>query len=276
MRPPRKIRRPPDVGRIIDRTIVRLWDTIEELEALNPAELHFYRVAVFGSARVQPGDKEYAQVRELASRLTELGCDIVTGGGPGLMEAANEGAASSRERGNRKTRSFGLTIAIPYEKANPYLDSVTAHRTFFSRLHHFVRMSQAFMIFPGGIGTALELMMVWQLLQVGFMTERPVVLVGEMWSGLLHWMRQEMVPRKLVNSEDLDLVHLSTSLDEAVALVERHKQKFDSARELLSLERRRAERAEKDPNPAVAPPEAEENGETAAAGSAEPIEPTVR
>lgn len=276
MRPPRKIRRPPDVGRIIDRTIVRLWDTIEELEALNPAELHFYRVAVFGSARVQPGDKEYAQVRELASRLTELGCDIVTGGGPGLMEAANEGAASSRERGNRKTRSFGLTIAIPYEKANPYLDSVTAHRTFFSRLHHFVRMSQAFMIFPGGIGTALELMMVWQLLQVGFMTERPVVLVGEMWSGLLHWMRQEMVPRKLVNSEDLDLVHLSTSLDEAVALVERHKQKFDSARELLILERRRAERAEKDPNPAVAPPEAEENGETAAAGSAEPIEPTAR
>lgn len=276
MRPPRKIRRPPDVGRIIDRTIVRLWDTIEELEALNPAELHFYRVAVFGSARVQPGDKEYAQVRELASRLTELGCDIVTGGGPGLMEAANEGAASSRERGNRKTRSFGLTIAIPYEKANPYLDSVTAHRTFFSRLHHFVRMSQAFMIFPGGIGTALELMMVWQLLQVGFMTERPVVLVGEMWSGLLHWMRQEMVPRKLVNSEDLDLVHLSTSLDEAVALVERHKQKFDSARELLILERRRAERAEKDPTPAVAPPEAEENGETAAAGSAEPIEPAAR
>jgi uncharacterized protein (TIGR00730 family) len=282
MRAPRKPRRPPDVGRIIDRTIVRLWDTIEELESLNPAELHFYRVAVFGSARVQPGDKEYAQVREVASRLTELGCDIVTGGGPGLMEAANEGAASSRTRGSRKTRSFGLTIAIPYEKANPYLDSVTAHRTFFSRLHHFVRMSQAFIIFPGGIGTALELMMVWQLLQVGFMTERPVILVGSMWSGLLQWMRQEMVPRRLVNAEDLDLVHLSTSLDEAVALVERHKKKFDSARENLILERRRVERAEKDPPPAVrslmADAEAdlrEANGEAASRESEEPVEPTV-
>ena len=128
---------------------------------------------------------------------------IVTGGGPGLMEAANEGAASSR--GTRKTRSFGLTISIPYEKANPYLDTVTAHRTFFSRLHHFVRMSQAFIIFPGGIGTSLELFMVWQLLQVGFLTERPVVLVGDMWRGLLDWMRREMVSRRLMDANDLEL-----------------------------------------------------------------------
>jgi uncharacterized protein (TIGR00730 family) len=241
--PSRKIRREPDVGKIIDRTIVRLWDTIEELEALNPAELLYYRVAVFGSARIQPGDKEYAEVRKLASRLTELGCDIVTGGGPGLMEAANEGAASSRGNGKKKTRSFGLTIAVPYEKANPYLDSVTAHRTFFSRLHHFVRMSQAFVIFPGGIGTALELLMVWQLLQVGFMTERPVVLVGEMWQGLVDWMRREMVPRKLINAEDLDLVHLVSSIEEAATWIERHKEKFDQAREKLILERRRAARA---------------------------------
>jgi uncharacterized protein (TIGR00730 family) len=251
--PSRKIRREPDVGKIIDRTIVRLWDTIEELEALNPAELLYYRVAVFGSARIRTGDKEYGEVRKLASRLTELGCDIVTGGGPGLMEAANEGAASSRGNGKKKTRSFGLTIAVPYEKANPYLDSVTAHRTFFSRLHHFVRMSQAFVIFPGGIGTALELMMVWQLLQVGFMTERPVVLVGEMWQGLVDWMRREMVPRKLINGEDLDLVHLVGSIEEAATWIERHKEKFDQAREKLILERRRAARAIADPAPAALP-----------------------
>ena len=251
MKPEKKIRREPDVGKIIDRTIVRLWDTIEELEALNPAELHFYRVAVFGSARIRPEDKEYAEVRALASRLTGLGCDIVTGGGPGLMEAANEGAASSRGNGKLKTRSFGLTIAIPYEKANPYLDSVTAHRTFFSRLHHFVRMSQAFVIFPGGIGTALELMMVWQLLQVGFMTERPVVLVGEMWRGLIDWMRREMVPRRLVNEEDLDLARLVDSIEEAAAVIDEHKKKFDQAREKLILERRRSARAENDPPPAV-------------------------
>ena len=246
----RKVRREPDVGKIIDRTIVRLWNTIEELEELTPAELHFYRVAVFGSARIRPGDREYDEVRGLASRLTELGCDIVTGGGPGLMEAANEGAASSR--GTRKTRSFGLTISIPYEKANPYLDTVTAHRTFFSRLHHFVRMSQAFVIFPGGVGTSLELFMVWQLLQVGFLTERPVVLVGDMWRGLLDWMRREMVSRSLMDPADLDLVTLASSIDEAVAQIERHKVKFDVAREQYILERRRAARAEAAP-PSVEP-----------------------
>jgi hypothetical protein len=250
MRITSKVRREPEVGKIIDRTIVRLWDTIEELESLNPAELHFYRVAVFGSARVKTGDAEYGQVRELASRLTGIGCDIVTGGGPGLMEAANEGAASSR--GSRKTRSFGLTIAIPYEKANPYLDSVTPHRTFFSRLHHFVRMSQAFVIFPGGVGTALELLMVWQLLQVGFLTERPVVLIGEMWRGLVDWMRQEMVSRQLVDDADLDLVQLTDSIDTAVHLIERHKLKFDAAREQIILERKRAARAEQGP-PGVEP-----------------------
>ena len=250
MRSTRKVRREPDVGKIIDRTIVRLWDTIEELEALNPAELHFYRVSVFGSARIQSGDPEYLEVRALASRLTELGCDIVTGGGPGLMEAANEGAASSR--GSRKTRSFGLTISIPSEKANPYLDTVTAHRTFFSRLHHFVRMSQAFVIFPGGIGTSLELFMVWQLLQVGFLTERPVVLVGEMWRGLVDWMSREMVSRRLMDAEDLHLVTLATSIDDAVSKIERHKVKFDAAREQIILARRRASRAEDAP-PSVEP-----------------------
>ena len=250
-RPEKKVRREPDVGKIIDRTIVRLWDTIEELEALTPAELRFYRVAVFGSARLKVGDQEYEDVRGLASRLTEMGCDIVTGGGPGLMEAANEGAAISR--GTRKTRSFGLTIAIPYEKANPYLDSVTAHRTFFSRLHYFVRMSQAFVIFPGGVGTTLELLMVWQLLQVGFMTERPVVLVGEIWNGLLEWFRRDMVPRGLINDSDLDLVQLVPSVEKAAELIERHKRTFDEAREKFILEKRRAERAEKDVPHVVAP-----------------------
>ena len=205
---------------------------------------------VFGSARVTPDDPIYADAVEVGRRIAQAGFAVVTGGGPGLMEAANEGAASSR--GTRKTRSFGLTISVPYEKANPYLDTVTAHRTFFSRLHHFVRMSQAFVIFPGGIGTSLELFMVWQLLQVGFLTERPVVLVGDMWRGLIDWMRREMLSRQLLNAEDLNLVTLAPSIDEAVEKIERHKRKFDAAREQIILERRRAERAASAP-PAVEP-----------------------
>jgi predicted Rossmann-fold nucleotide-binding protein len=155
---------------------------------------------------------------------------------------------------------------------------VTAHRTFFSRLHHFVRMSQAFVVFPGGIGTALELMMVWQLLQVGFMTERPVVLVGGMWRGLLDWMESEMVPRKLVNPADLDLVHLSSSVEDAVQMIEKHKRRFDATRDTLILERRRAERAEQDPAPAVTPEAitASESSELVETEPGEPVEPTVR
>ena len=226
--PEKKVRRSPDVGKIIDRTIVRLWDTIEELEALTPAELRFYRVAVFGSARLKIGDQEYEDVRGLASRLTEMGCDIVTGGGPGLMEAANEGAAISR--GTRKTRSFGLTIAIPYEKANPYVDSVTAHRTFFSRLHHFVRMSQAFLVFPGGIGTALESFMTWQLVQVGMLRERPVVFVGAHWRGLFDWMRSTVLQGGYINPRDFDLVRLVEDPAEAVAVVAEAKAAFEARR----------------------------------------------
>jgi predicted Rossmann-fold nucleotide-binding protein len=108
-------------------------------------------------------------------------------------------------------------------------------------------MSQAFVIFPGGIGTSLELFMVWQLLQVGFLTERPVVLVGNMWRGLLDWMRQEMVSRSLMNANDLELVSLAPSIDQAIAQIERHKVRFDAAREQIILERRRAARAEDAP-----------------------------
>ncbi|MGH9316543.1 MAG: hypothetical protein ACRD1P_05495, partial [Thermoanaerobaculia bacterium] len=102
------------------------------------------------------------------------------------------------------------------------------------------------------------------LLQVGFMTERPVILMGGMWRGLVEWMRRDMVPQKLVNAEDLDLVRLPRSIDEAVAIIEAHKVKFDAAREMLILEARRATRAEKDPPPAPGNVENVGNGEKAA------------
>jgi uncharacterized protein (TIGR00730 family) len=232
----KSVRRDHDVHKLIDRTIVRLWETIEELEALTPAEYQYYRVAIFGSARVQPGDQLYEDVRSLARRLSEMGCDIVTGGGPGLMEAGNVGAKGG---GNRSTRSIGLTITIPSEQGpNAYLDRVTAHRTFFSRLHHFVRMSHAFVIFPGGIGTALETFMIWQLCQVGFIADRPLVFVGEMWDGLIEWMRRDMLSRRLIDEPDLALARRVDSIEDALAIISENKADFDGRRE-ARLESRR-------------------------------------
>lgn len=223
----------PDPGRIIDRIIVNLWQTIEEVERLQPEEMRFFRVTIFGSARITPADEIYLRVRDTAASLARLGCDIVTGGGPGLMAAANEGAKQGDPTG--RIRSIGLTIELPHfeEGPNPFLDRVTAHRTFFSRLHHFVRMSHAFLVFPGGIGTALESFMTWQLIQVGMLRERPVVFVGEHWRGLLDWMRTTMVPSGYIHAEDLDQVRIVDDPRDAVAIVAEARAAFDARRRAL-------------------------------------------
>lgn len=219
-----------DPARAIDRIIVNLWATIEDLERLQPEESRFFRVTIFGSARITPSDDIYTGVRETAARLAGMGCDIVTGGGPGLMAAANEGAKSGDPTG--RIRSIGLTIELPNleEGPNPFLDRITAHRTFFSRLHHFVRMSQAFLVFPGGIGTALESFMTWQLVQVGMLRERPVVFVGAHWKGLLEWMREAMLSGGYINARDFELVRQVDDPRDAVAIVAEAKKAFDARR----------------------------------------------
>lgn len=226
-------RRASDANRAIDRIIVNLWATIEDIERLQPEESRFFRVTIFGSARITPSDEIYGRVRDTAASLARLGCDIVTGGGPGLMAAANEGAKSGDPTG--RIRSIGLTIELPNveESPNPYLDRITAHRTFFSRLHHFVRMSHAFLVFPGGIGTALESLMTWQLMQVGMLRDRPVVFVGEHWRGLLAWMRESMLEGGYVNARDLDHVRLVDDPAEAIEIVAEARRAFDARRREL-------------------------------------------
>ena len=118
---------------------------------------------------------------------------------------------------NSKARSFGLPIHLPFEESmNPFVDRVFRHRTFFSRLHHFVRLSSAFVVFPGGIGTALETFMIWQLLQVRHLKKHPFLLVGAMWPGLIDWMKETMVSRGLVGADDLEFVTLVDSADDAI------------------------------------------------------------
>ena len=207
-----------DPTHVLDRAIYQLWETINDLDQIQPERVEHYRVSVFGSSRIRRGDPIYEEVKKLSSELARLGIDIVTGGGPGLMEAANAGAREGQAGG--KSRSFGLAIHLPSEEAaNPFVDKVFRHRTFFSRLHHFIRLSSAFIVMPGGIGTALELFMVWQLLQVKHMKEHPLILVGTMWPGLIEWMRATMVERGLVSPPDFDVIKVVGSSDEAIPII---------------------------------------------------------
>ncbi len=222
---PAKKKHTPDPTYILDKAIYQLWETINDIDQIQPERVEHYRVSIFGSSRIRRGDPIYDQVKKLSFELAHMGIDIVTGGGPGLMEAANSGAIEGQIESH--ARSFGLAIHLPSEEqSNPFVDKVFRHRTFFSRLHHFVRLSSAFIVFPGGIGTALEMFMVWQLLQVKHMRQHPLILVGTMWNGLIEWMRATMVERGLVSPPDLDVVSVVSSSEEAIPIIAASYERF--------------------------------------------------
>jgi uncharacterized protein (TIGR00730 family) len=225
-----KKRAPGDPSQILDKAIYQLWETINDLDQIQPERVEHYRVSIFGSSRIRHGDPIYEEVKTLSYELARMGIDIVTGGGPGLMEAANSGASEGQLQS--KARSFGLAIHLPTEEAaNPFVDKVFRHRTFFSRLHHFVRLSSAFIVMPGGIGTALELFMVWQLLQVKHMTEHPLILVGTMWGGLIEWIDRTMVQKGLVSPKDLNIVTVVGSSTEAIPIISTSFERFKEEKE---------------------------------------------
>jgi hypothetical protein len=214
--------RPESTGDVIEQALLDLWSVANRLARIPPADDR-YRVTIFGSARIAPGDEAYEQVKGLAARLSALGCDILTGGGPGLMQAANEGAQLGDP--DDRTRSVGIRVALPFEQgANPFVEQVYTHRTFFSRLHHFVRLSSAYVVMPGGLGTTLELVLVWQLLQVSHLRELPLILVGEMWRELVSWAGRRMTegPVAYASPQDLTIPVCVDGADEAAAIIEAH------------------------------------------------------
>ena len=177
---------------VLTSSVLGLWQVVNSLTRLRPTKRDRFRVTIFGSARVPKDHWVYMAVRDLAAELTRLGCDIVTGGGPGLMQAANEGVKIADADG--KVRSLGIRVDLPFEQeVNAFVTEAFEHGTFFTRLHHFVLVSDAFVVVPGGIGTALELMMVWQLLQVQKLHDTPLILVGEMYKELVDWCRKHML-----------------------------------------------------------------------------------
>src|SRR6478736_7763886 len=177
---------------LLEHAVKGLWDVVNDLTRFRRTTRQNYRVTIFGSARLKPGTPAYEGVKKLAAELTGMGCDILTGGGPGLMRAANEGAHSADP--NRRGRSVGINIELPFEQElNPFVTQAFEHRTFFSRLHHFMILSDAFVVVPGGIGTLLELSLAWQLLQVRKLYNVPLILVGKMWADLVEWGRKAML-----------------------------------------------------------------------------------
>ena len=217
------------VKRILTGTVLGLWDIVNNLTRLRPSKRDRYRVTIFGSARAKPGTFVYDEVKRVAAALAETDCDIVTGGGPGLMQAANEGAATANAPG--RNRSVGIRVDLPFEQqANPFVEQSFEHKTFFTRLHHFVLTSDAFVVVPGGIGTVLELTMIWQLLQVKHVQDAPLILVGKMWPGLVNWAKTAMLAFEppLANPTDLAIPQCVDTADEAIALVRQGVAKWKS------------------------------------------------
>jgi uncharacterized protein (TIGR00730 family) len=224
-------------------SIQGLWDVVNSLTRLRPSRREHYRVSIFGSARVEPGTFGYEETKRVAAELARMGCDIITGGGPGLMQAANEGAALAPER----SRSYGIRVDLPFEQnVNAFVSHAFEHRTFFTRLHQFVLASDAFIVTPGGIGTVLEMMMVWQLLQVQHLRATPLVLVGKMWPGLVEWARDSMLSTDppLAHARDLDIPLCAENGDEAIEIVRRHRKEWMKMQE-RALRKRAAQPARK-------------------------------
>jgi hypothetical protein len=172
-------------------------------------------VSFFGSARVRPGHPNYALAREAAQRVAQEGFAIITGGGPGIMEAANRGA---RDAG---ATSVGLNIELPFEQgANGYQDIGLTFRYFFARKVMFVRYATAFVVFPGGYGTLDELFEALVLEQTDKIRDFPIVLVGvEFWSGLLQWIRERLLAEGFIGEHDPELLFVTDDPEEIAEIV---------------------------------------------------------
>jgi uncharacterized protein (TIGR00730 family) len=222
----------PGMQQLIETALGNLWAVANDLSRIKPAAPEHYRVTIFGSARIKPAEPLYQDVKRLARVLAERGCDLVSGGGPGLMQAANEGAQEGDPED--KVKSIGIRVELPFEQsANPFVEQLYTHRTFYTRLHQFVRLSNAFVVVGGGIGTLLETTMVWQLLQVRHLHDVPLILVGEMWQALVEWGKLHMVerpPRPFANAADLELPICVPDVERALAVLEPFMARFAAAR----------------------------------------------
>ena len=161
-----------------------------------------FRVAIFGSARIKNNDRNYKLVYNLAKMIAKENIDIITGGGPGLMQAASRGHHAGRK--SKSVHSIGLTISLPHkQETSKHLDIRKDFSRFSGRLDNFMNLSNVVVVSQGGIGTLLEFIYTWQLTQVKQICEIPILLLGEMWIDFIKWVKKEPLKKNLLSIEDL-------------------------------------------------------------------------
>jgi hypothetical protein len=187
-------------------------EATERLAAIKPA------VTIFGSARVRPDSPYYTLTEQTARLLSDSGFSVISGGGPGIMEAANKGAFFG------KSPSVGLNIQLPHEqKNNPYQDISQTFRHFFARKYMFVRFASAYVVMPGGFGTLDELMEALTLIQTGKARKIPLILVcSAFWQGMIDWFKDRLVAEGMVDAEDINLIQLIDEPGQVVEAIFKH------------------------------------------------------
>ena len=187
-------------------------EATERLNSVRPA------VSIFGSARIPPDHMYYILSEKISRLLSDAGFAVISGGGPGIMEAANKGAYFG------KSPSIGLNIQLPMEQSsNPYQDISQTFQHFFARKFMFVRFASAYVVMPGGFGTLDELMEALTLIQTGKSRKIPIILVhGPFWKGMIDWFRERLVAERMINPEDLELIQIIDTPEEVVEAIFKH------------------------------------------------------
>ena len=190
-------------------------EATERLAHIRPA------VSVFGSARIPEGHEYYELTRQIARSLSDAGFSVISGGGPGIMEAANKGAYYG------KSLSVGLNIQLPHEQVNnPFQDISQSFRHFFARKVMFVKFASAYVVMPGGFGTLDELMEALTLVQTGKVRRIPIILVhSPFWAGLVDWIKDRLISEKMINPEDIDLLQVLDEPQDIVDAIFNHYEK---------------------------------------------------
>lgn len=212
-----------DTWRIF-KIIGEFVDTIEEFKDVGPA------VTIFGSAKFKPDNKYYKVTEELANKLAKKGFNIITGGGPGVMEAGNKGAFDA----NNESMAIGLNIKLPQEqKPNKYQHMSLSFNYFFIRKYAFIKYAMAYVIMPGGFGTLDELFEAVTLIQTKKIYPFPVILYGsKYWAGLIDWMRETLIANNTITEKDLEIIRITDDIDEAIEWIETHiEEKYEILKE---------------------------------------------